>query len=159
MIILHVLLDPVCAAWEALPSTRSDNGPSLENSLAANHIRWAFIEKPPTNAIRYFIEKARSSELRWPISYMLLSVDNPDAVEFIAAEAALTDERLEGKGSFNTLSMHSRDEWRRRRRSMAALCPMGPEYAYLIFWKETGACQHLRRQAFILWAATTTDGD
>ena len=90
---------------------------------------------------------------------MLLSVDNPDAVEFIAAEAALTDERLEGKGSFNTLSMHSRDEWRRRQEEFGRFMSDGSRVRLLDLWKETGACQHLRRQAFILWAATTTDGD
>jgi len=90
---------------------------------------------------------------------MLLSVDNPDAVEFIAREAALTDERLEGKSSFNTLSMHARDEWRRRQEESGRLMSDGSRGRLFNLWKETGTCRHLRRQAFVLWAATTIDGD
>ena len=73
------LLAPICDAWANLPSKaeKKDN-PSAREDLAAHTVRFAFQRHPPRAAIPYFIERAKTDELNWPITYMLHDVDDPD---------------------------------------------------------------------------------
>ena len=65
------VLAEVCDAWAALSDKREENGmPSRRDELAAHHIRWAFNKRLPDEAIAFFIERAKSADLRWPITYI-----------------------------------------------------------------------------------------
>ena len=68
----------------------------------------------PESAVRYFIERGKSPELQWPITFMLHSIDHPDAVEFVVRELTAMDDRLEGTESFSHFALTARDEWERR---------------------------------------------
>ena len=75
------LLSPICEAWACLSDEPEDRiSVSPRDDLAAHNIRWAFEEKLPQPAIRFFIRQAQSSELRWPITYMLHGIDGKRSV-------------------------------------------------------------------------------
>jgi len=154
------LLGPVCDAWAALPDEKPDQStPSPRNSLASDHVRWAFQEGLSSPAARYFIERAKSEDLKWPITYMLHNIDDPDALEFLATELANTDKRLEGTNHFSPFAHTATNAWTRRQEDRGR--PMSPasKDRLLTIWVDKTQTRHMRRRAFQLWAATITDGD
>jgi len=153
-------LAPVCDAWAALPDPQDEKAaPSPRVSLGADHIRWAFQKDVPVSAIPYFVKRGRQDELRWPITYMLHSIDHPDAVEFVARELAAIQRRVEGKGGFSPFASFATDTWRRRQEDEQG--PMSPasRERLLALWQNESGERHLREQAFRLWAASDEDGD
>ena len=109
------LLAPICENWAALPDeANGEHRISPRDELAAHEMRWAFRDRVPESAIHYFIEQAKTSELRWPITFMLHGIDHPNAVEFVTRELAATDDRLEGTGNFSPFAMTAGDEWKRQ---------------------------------------------
>lgn len=154
------LLIPVCDAWEALSDQSDKEGmPSPRDNLAAHEIRWAFQTKPPETAICYFIDRARTSELRGPITYMLHGIDHPDAVEFLARELAETDDRLEGSGSFSPFAMTAKDEWRRAQEDKGRPMSVPSRSRLHALWKDKSNGKHLRKRALQLWCSTLSEGD
>lgn len=154
------LLGPVCDGWAALPATAKDNGmPSARDDLAAHNLRWAFHRRLPVGAVRYFIERASGPELKWPVTYMLHGLDQPDAVEFVVRELAATDERLEGTNSFSPFGMSANRDWERQQQETGRAMSEASRKRLLDIWQDQAAGKHLRKQAFRIWAATHRAGD
>jgi hypothetical protein len=147
------LLGPVCDAWAALPDKAENGHSSPRNNLAAHNIRWAFRKGLPDSALCYFIERAKTPELQWPVTYMLHGIDHPDVVEFVAHEFAAKEE----SGRFILLTV--RDEWKRHQEQTGR--PMSPVSRSRLeqLWKSETQGKYVRRQAFQLWASTFVVGD
>jgi hypothetical protein len=154
------LLGPVCDGWAALPDTTDDKGmPSPRDNLAADHVRWAFHQRLPDGAVRYFIERASDPELKWPITYMLHGLDQPDAVEFVVRELADTNERLEGTNSFSPFAWSANREWERQQEKTGRAMSDASRKRLLDIWQDQSSGKHLRKQAFRIWASTHRAGD
>jgi hypothetical protein len=152
-------LGPVCDSWAALPSDMKDNFPSPRDRLASQELRWAFHKDIPVSAINYFIRRAQSEDLRWPITYMLHGLDHPDAVEFVIRELAETDQRLEGTNQFSHFSVSATDDWRRRQEEQGRPMARESRDRLLSYWQDQENDKYIRKQAFRFWATTETDGD
>ena len=154
------LLAPVCDGWAALPdNTGEDQFVSPRDDLAAHQIRWAFRDRLPEPAVSYFIKRAQSSELRWPITYMLHDIDHPDALEFLARELAATDDRLEENGSVSHFTSIAIDDWvRRQEETGQAMSDMSRDRLHEL-WTNRTHRKNLRKCAFRLWCSTTVKGD
>ena len=154
------LLAPVCDSWAMLSDQpEKEHSSSPRNRLAAYNIRWAFRDKLPETAIRYFIERAISPELRWPITYMLGGVDHPDAVEFVVRELAETDERLEQTGGTSIFGRTAADEWRGlQERTGRGMSKSSRDRLHQI-WSEKHHDKHLKSRAFQIWCSTIANGD
>ncbi|MDE0511799.1 MAG: hypothetical protein OXI88_08450 [Gammaproteobacteria bacterium] len=154
------LLAPVCDSWAALPDeTGEDQFVSPRDDLAADQIRWAFRDRLPGQAISYFIKRAQSPELRWPITYMLHDIDHPEALEFLARELAATDDRLEGTGGFSTFTMTAIDDWVRRQEETGQAMSDVSRDRLRELWTNQAHRKNLRKCAFRLWCSTTVKGD
>ena len=154
------LLGPVCDAWAALPEEILKDGfPSPRDELAAHEISWAFKEALPPLALRYFIERAQRKDLHWPITYMLRGIDQPDAVEFIAREFAAYTRTSEGTDSFWPFPSTVRHDWNRQQAEKGRGMSLASRQRLQELWDSTDNDKHLRRQAFLLWAATSASND
>jgi hypothetical protein len=154
------LLGPVCDGWAALPDTREDKGmPSPRDDLAAHHVRWAFHGRLPEGAVRYFIDRAAGQDLKWPITYMLHGLDQPDAVEFVVRELAATEERLEGTNSFSPFAMSANRDWERQQEKTGRAMSEASRKRLMDIWQDQSAGKHLRKQAFRIWASTRSARD
>jgi hypothetical protein len=153
-------LGPVCDAWASLSSESSKEGmPSPRDDLAAYHISWAFNESLPSPALQYFVEQSRRPELRWPITYMLRGVDQPDALEFIARELASISRKLEGTDGFSFFSGNVLRDWKRRQTETGQGMSETSRQKLRELWDSPDNDKHLRQQAFRLWAATSAPDD
>ena len=146
------LLEPICNSWATLPD-------SSRNELAAYQIRFAFRDGIPEPAVRYFIKQAETPELRWPITYMLHSIDQPDAVEFVARELAATDDRLEGTEKIWPFADTVRSEWRRRQEKTGRAMSDASRNRLHELWTNKRNGKHLRNRALELWSSTKAKGD
>lgn len=154
------LLSPICDAWASLPSESEKEGhASPRDDLAAHHVAWAFWRKLPEPALRYFIARAENDDLRWPITYMLHGVDQPDAAEFIARELADRTRELEGTDRFCTFMITVRDHWSRWQRENKRRMSQESRERLRQLWSNEPNDKHLRRASFKLWAATTHPED
>ncbi|WP_217590664.1 hypothetical protein [Burkholderia sp. GbtcB21] len=154
------LLGPVCDAWALLSNDSSGKGmPSPRDSLAAHNVRFAFHIRLPDGAVRYFIERAGTSELEWPITYMLHGLDHPDAVEFIVRKLAAISARLEGTVGFSPFVISAKDEWERRQKNGGRAMSVASRQRLLEIWQDQASSKHLREQAFRIWASTYRVGD
>ena len=154
------LLAPVCDKWAALPDEADgEHSVSPRNDLAAYRIRWAFRDRLPEGAVRYFIERAKTSELRWPITYMLHGIDHPDAVEFVARELAANDGRIEGTGNVSPFAMTAGDEWERQQEKTGRAMSDASRNRLRELWTNEQNGGHLRSRAFQLWYSTMGKGD
>lgn len=155
-----ILLGPVCDAWAALPHKAPKDGmPSPRDELAAHEISWAFKESLPSPALRYFIERAQREDLHWPISYMLRGIDHPDAVEFIAHEFATHSRAAEGTDGFWHFPLTVRGDWERQQVERGKGMSLASRQRLQELWTRPDNDKHLRRQAFLLWAATSSSND
>ena len=153
------LLKPVCDTWAALPYESPDGRLSPRSDLAAHEISWAFKEALPQPALRYFIERARQEDLNAPITYMLRGIDHPDAVEFIALEFATISRKAEGKGGIWLFSSMLHSDWERQQREKGKGMSSVSRQRLQELWECMDNDRHIRRQAFLLWAATSAPGD
>ena len=154
------LLAPVCDSWAELPDkAKEEHSASPRSRLAAHGIRWAFQNRLPEPAVRYFIERGKSSELRWPITFMLHSIDHPDAVEFVARELAAMDDRLEGTESISHFAITAREEWKRQQEKTGRAMSDASRNRLHELWASKQNGKHLRNQAFQLWCSTIVKGD
>ena len=155
-----VLLAPICDSWAELPDeAEREHSASPRDSLAAHEIRWAFQDRLPEPAVRYFIERGKSPELRWPITFMLHSIDHPDAVEFVARELAAMDDHLEGTESFSPFAMTAGDEWQRQQEKTGRAMSDTSRNRLHELWTNKQNGKHLRIRAFQLWCSSTVEGD
>jgi hypothetical protein len=154
------LLSPICDAWAALSDVATQKGlPSPRNMLAAHHLAWAFWQRLPEPALRFFIERARSEDLRWPITYMLHGVDHPEAVHFVASELALRARALAEKNGFLHFTHTVCDHWRRQQREGSKGMSSESRARLQYLWTDDTSDEYLRKQSFSLWAATSQPGD
>lgn len=153
-------LGPICDAWATLPSEPVEkNGTSERDDLAAHGVRFAFRRQPPLSAIKYLIKRAESDDLRWPITYLLCEVDDPNAVEFTARELAAIQVRTEDSGGFSPFLSAIPDRWSRHAdRGANSMSPPSKD-RLLTLWSNTANEKALRQQAFRLWAAARADRD
>ena len=153
-------LGPICDAWAALPSDKSNNNaPSPRDELAAHTVHFAFRKNVPVSAIGYFTRRAASEDLRWPISYMLHGLDHPDAVEFVVKELAENDRRLEGTDRFSPFSATAAEEWRRSEEDGAQPMSHQTRERLLALWQNTANDKYVRKQAFRFWATIERSED
>ena len=145
------LLGPILDEWAAMPEKGDNDHEYPRASFGADEIRWAFRDRVPDRAIGYFLKRALTPELRWPLLVMLNGIDNPDAVEFIVKELARAD-------SWSFAKMVE-DEWRRRPRHGGE--PMKTESRQRLreLWSNDRNARHLRRRALQIWSATIVKGD
>ena len=154
------LLAPICDSWAELPDeAEGEHSVSPRDNLAAHEIRWAFRYRLPESAVRYFIERGKSPELQWPITFMLHSIDHPDAVEFVVRELTAMDDRLEGTESFSHFALTARDEWERRQEESGRAMSDASRNRLHELWTSKENGKHLRNRAFQLWCSTTVEGD
>ena len=155
------MLALVCDCWAALSNqTENEHSASPRDSLASHEIRWAFRDRLPETAIRYFIERAEGDDLRWAITIMLHGVDHPDAVDFVVREIAALDDRLVTTGDTSVFAKTAPEEWRRRQERNIG-CPMSDASRNRLrdLWKNKRNRKHLRERAFDLWRVTVGKGD
>lgn len=151
-------LGPVFDEWASLP-LEGEKGVSPRVHLAAGELRWAFQKKIPINALDYFIIRAQSEELRWPITLMLHSIDHITAVKFIVEELANRAREFEGKEGIHwRFPSQVADEWRRAQEYGRPMSVSSRELL-LKLWQDESGDKHLRLEAFALWAATTMAED
>jgi hypothetical protein len=155
------LLGPVCDAWAGLSDEPSKEGvPSPRSYLAHDHLSWAFREVGiPSPALGYFIYRAQREDLRWPIILMLRGVDHPDAVEFLVCEFAASCRKFEGTKGFWPFPDHVRGDWERQQREKCKGMSLVSRERLRVIWENISNDKHLRRQAFLHWAATSAKGD
>ena len=153
----ETILGPICDAWAQLPHRTNEIRQESETreDLAAHNIRWAFRSRLPPVAVSYLIERAKSEELRWPITYLMHGIDHPDAVEFIARELVSMTEKY----NFSHFSASIKDDWQRQEREFRK--PMSEDSRKHLqgFWSNPGESESLRLQAFRLWSASCKPSD
>lgn len=157
----ELLLEPICDAWAALSDTPAGTGlPSPRDDLAADHLSWAFRDAVPLSAIGYFVARARSDEaLRWPITYMLRSIDHPDTVEYLAHYFAERSRESKNGEYYSMVSMMLRRDWERRGSGHGTGMSSASKQRLESLWRDESNDIHLRRQAFLLWDVSHADDD
>ena len=154
------LLEPMCESWAALPDVAEESGwSSPRDSLAAYELRWAFRSQVPEAAIGYFLRRAKSKDLRWPITFMVHDLDHPDAVEWTARELAVVDETCEGEEHFSIFSHTVKDDWRRQQEESGR--PMSERSRSRLhkLWSNQSENQYLRKRALEIWCSTLGNVD
>ena len=152
-------LGSVCDAWAALSDEPEKEGkPSARDNLAAYELRFAFCRWPPHTAIDYFVQRAAQDDLKRPITFMLHSIDHPQALAFVVQELAAIRRRLEGTESFSFFAHIVAQEWQRAQERGH---PMSDESRELLLrlWIDDKNDKFLRTEAFSLWAATRREED
>ncbi len=154
------LLEPLCDSWAALSDEQTEDGmPSLRNSLAAHGLRFAFRRTLPPRSLRYFILRAQHEDLRWPITYMLHEVDQPDAVAFLANELADMSSRSEETGGYCHFAWKVPLDLERRQQERGDAMSSASRKRLEEIWSSRENGDHLRRHAFRLWASTRMPED
>ena len=146
------LLQPVCAAWGALPQERGDNNlSSRRDALAAFDVRLGFERAVPLGALDYFVERAQLPDLSWQIEYMLHGVDHLTAILFQVERGA---ERLRAGDDSYFFCDQARKHWERGIEGRGT--PMSPTSrdVLLCLWRDWNEDRHRRRSAFDFWAAS-----
>jgi hypothetical protein len=146
-----VVLGPVCDAWEAMPEEPESVLGHPAERLASEYVAWEFRDYPPVDALRYFVERAKASEkIGWPITYMLRTVDHPDAVEQIARYAA--------KYGFTTASS-LRSDWERGARVNGKRMSSRSKKRLLKIAQDEAESDNVRKWAFNFWEVTLDETD
>lgn len=156
----EVSLKPVCDLWATLPDTAAEEHTTPPRIRVAEYgLRWAFQRKPPEAAIPYLIEKAKSDDLKWPITVLFEGMDQPNAVEFIVREIARRDAEIEGTGRFWPFSSHAADDFKRRQDETGRAMSERSRARLLPLWQNEAGEKHLRKQALRFWSSTKNHGD
>ena len=149
------LLGPIFDAWAALPDEDEGGGASPRWRLGADHLRWAFRDRIPSNALDYFLLRAQDPGLRWPLLEMLNGIDHPDIVEFVVTELA----RLDEEGKRTTFGNMAFAEWSRRRRFGGEVMKGESRQRLRDLWSREDSGKYLARHALRLWSATVKPQD
>jgi hypothetical protein len=151
------LLRTICATWAKLPDEPPKSGlSSPRQRVGEDHLSWAFNEVLPQTSARYFVNRARRKDLRWPITLMLRGVNQPEGVEFIARVFA--SHGGSGGGFWPFPGTVHRD-WERRQSELGKPMSVASRQRLLEVWKNEAHDRHLRRSAFQLWSATVEERD
>jgi len=153
-------LNSLMQCWEALPDGKDSDFPP-KNRIAEN-LRFALRKRAPNNIIKYFITCCESYEpLRWPITYMMHQIDDPDSIEFIIRDAADTERRLAGTDKFSFWTTSLTDPWNKRLNRGQRLSENSLSRLRILWKNSSNDDEYLRKQAFRLWltAAETKDID
>lgn len=145
-------LDPILAAWESLPDDPESTIGQPVDRLASDGVSWEFRHYPPRHAVQHFVDRARSSErLRWPITYMLRTVDHPIAVEHVARYAAAR--------SFAAVTSDLLSDWQPRSSRPARQMSTDSKRRLLEIALSENEDDDVRKQAFSFWdrSAAPTD--
>jgi hypothetical protein len=154
------LLAHVCDAWGALPNRQEkDTESAAREDVAAHGVRFAFRQRPPRAAIPYFIERARSEDLNWPIIYMLYEIDEPQSIEFLVHQLAAMARRLEGTGRYSPFLMRADDRWSRPESYSEEPMSAASKQRLLELWTAEASDKHVKVEAFRLWVAAQVEGD
>lgn len=149
------LLDPICEAWAALSDETEKDGYISERGQVAHGLVGAFARSLPEPALRFLIKRATQEDLRFAIWELLSRVDHPEAVEFIAGEAAERDRRSGGTSS--VLIDIATSQWRADRRGSQMSGDSRNRLRAL--WSDKGKDGYLRKQAFRLWTKGSLQSD
>jgi hypothetical protein len=147
----EAILAPVCDAWEALPEEPNSEIGQRVTRLAADYVAWEFRSYTPRDAVHYLVERANTSKkLEWPITYMLRTVDHPDAVEQVARYAAKP----------GSLAVHFlTSDWERHSREAGRrMSSESKERLRRIAYDESEP-DNVRVQMLAFWALTRDDAD
>lgn len=145
------ILGPVCDAWENLPEESDSSLGQPIDRLAADGVSWELRDYPPLDALAYLVSRARRGErLAWPITYMLRSVDHPDAVEQIARFAA-------ARGIWGGQALNS--DWERFDREGGRRMSAQSKGRLWDLARDEGQDEALRKAAFKLWETSRNEGD
>lgn len=144
-------LGPVCDGWEALPEEPDSKIGQPAERLAADHVAWEFRDYPPYNAVSYLVERAQASEkIGWPITYMLRTVDHPDAVEQVVRYAA----------KYHFITAHAlKSDWERHSREAGRRMSSESKERLLRIARDEAESDKVRKQAFAFWKITIDDAD
>ena len=144
-------LGPVCDAWEALPEEPDSKIGQPAERLAADHVAWEFRDYTPCDAVRYLVERAKASEkIVWPITYMLRTVDHPDAVEQVVRYAA----------KYHFITAYSlKSDWERHSREAGRRMSLESKERLLRIARDEAESDDVRKQAFAFWEVTLDDAD
>ncbi|WP_409524357.1 hypothetical protein [Nitrincola sp. MINF-07-Sa-05] len=153
------LLSPICDVWAVLPDEEESNGmPSARNSLAAHNVAWAFWRSLPEPALKFFIQRASSEDLRWPITYMLHGMDQPEAVNYLVEYMADRSREWEGTNGLDIFQSTVKGHWRWQRERNITMSVQSRARLQEI-WTDKVHDKHLRKHAFGLWDATIAPED
>jgi hypothetical protein len=149
------LLTSVCDAWERLPDQNHPNRELKVTNLASDGVAWLFGRYAPDAAVPYFVARAKQSEaLRWPITYMLRTIDRPDAVEQLARYCASR------AADSAYMSMHSLlTHWEYVSRERGAYMSPATKQRLLDIALDSAKPEFLRTTAFQIWEVTVGLGD
>ena len=149
------LLEPICEKWGALPDVAEEHGlSSPRDSLASHELRWAFRDRVPKFAIGYLLKRAKSADLRWPITYMVHDWDHADAVEWIARELAQRDRESEGQEYIPLFSHTVMDDWKRQQESSGQSMSGKSRTRLYELWSNQAEDRHLRKRSLEIWCST-----
>ncbi|MCO8629446.1 hypothetical protein [Burkholderia multivorans] len=144
-------LGPVCDAWEALPEEPDSKIGQPAERLAADNVAWEFRTYTPIDAVRYLVERANASEkIGWPITYMLRTVDHPDAVEQLARYAARA-------GYVTAIALKS--DWERHSREAGRRMSSESKKRLLKIGLDETEADDVQKAAFTFWELTLDDAD
>lgn len=156
----EALLKPVCDLWASLPDKADKEYlPSPRLQVVEFGIRWAFRRKVPEAAVPYFIKRADSHDLKWPITYFFVGLDHPDAIEFVVRELAQGDAEIEGTGKFWPFSSRAADDFKREQEETGRPMSEHTRARLVPLWQSKSENKHLRKQALRFWSATKNRGD
>ena len=143
-------LHPLMVSWDEMPDEKDACGFSQKLSIAED-LRFAFGRGIHNKAIQYFASLASTLDsLNWPITLILMHVDDPDAVEYITRQAAGINRRLAGTEKFSPWAASINDTWDsriggRRKLSENSLSRLK------VLWESSVEDEYLRKQTFRLW--------
>lgn len=153
-------LKAVCDLWASLPDTAAQEHMSSPRFRVVEFgVKWAFQRKIPEAAIPYLTERAKSDDLKWPITYLFEGIDQPDAIEFVVRELARRDEELEQAGKFWPFSSRSAEDFKRTQEETGRTMSERTRSRLVPLWQNEGGNKYLRKQALRFWSATKNEGD
>jgi hypothetical protein len=152
-------LDPVCAAWAALPDkAEKEHMLSPRDQIADHDVRWGFERAPPLGAIDYFVARAYRPDLHWQITHMLDVVDDPRAITFTVAELGAMRSKAVATGGFVPLSDMIPFHWQRAQEAGRPMSQASRDQL-LSIWNDQAVDVQRRITAFDIWAATQDAAD
>jgi hypothetical protein len=151
------LLEPMVAAWAALPEPLPSDRPSAPTRATLHHagLHWGFARRLPEEAVRFFVRTPTDDQMAWWIAQLLEHVDQPESVQFVAEQMAVVSRRVAGTGAWSPWL----DSFRRRELGNQPWVS-GPSALQLKrLWQDAANDEHLRKRAFQLWRNYATRED
>ncbi|EMK12237.1 hypothetical protein LEP1GSC066_3988 [Leptospira sp. serovar Kenya str. Sh9] len=152
------IIGPICAEWATISDEPAQKGNySPRQRISADGLDWAFSRSISEPALLYFIERAKSEDLHWPITSMISHIDHPRAILHLVKKFADYEKDKE-EGSFWPFISFIHDYWRRRQEQGRPMSEVVRE-ELLKIWSDLKNEYHLRTQALFMWSATKKESD